>query len=365
MLLFVLILIGVALVLQSWSARHALDKVQARQFSDKRLTEPGASFRLTTVVRNFSRRILPYIRIIDTPPSSVSNEDIEFRDIWDSDWIREKNNAARTVSTYLMPRQVWQRSEEVCLPARGRYIFRGLTLAGGDFLGLSELTETIPQLEEIVVMPAPSEDREALSALGGFFGDRSVRRFIYEDPVLTLGVREYTGREPRKMISWSRSAQLGRLMVKNYDYTMEETADVILNIEIPRGERADAAQESCFSLARSVCELLEEKKIRYRFLTNASAAGAVRIWDKVGDGLGPDHFALIMEGLGRATYFPSCSLSELMENAEKQCEKGRSHILITPLVNDRLRELRQQLDRTAGSETLVLVPSSKGKEAQA
>ena len=43
--------------------------------------------------------------------------------------------------------------------------------------------------------------------LSGFLGDVSVRRFIYEDPVLTTGFREYTGREPMKHISWTQSAR--------------------------------------------------------------------------------------------------------------------------------------------------------------
>ena len=41
--------------------------------------------------------------------------------------------------------------------------------------------------------------------LGGMIGDISVNRFIFEDPMLTIGFSDYTGREPMRDISWTRA----------------------------------------------------------------------------------------------------------------------------------------------------------------
>ena len=56
-----------------------------------------------------------------------------------------------------------------------------------------------------------------------------MNRFIMEDPVLRLGYRDYTGREPIKQISWTQTARMGRMMVSCQDYTVERTVTVMLN----------------------------------------------------------------------------------------------------------------------------------------
>ena len=269
---FLGILVVLAAVLESWSLRHALDGVEAEQRPSCALTEPGEPFVLRTKITNRSHRIIPFVRVTDLPPTTLTGTEPVDRSPEEQD--------SRVMTTYLMPRQIWLREETISLPARGRTIFRGVELSGGDFLGIREMPETFPQLEEIVVMPAPSANTEAISSLGGFFGDFSVRRYLFEDPVLTLGVREYTGREPQKMIAWQRSAQLGQLMVKHYDYTVEKSLDIVLNVDCRTTSGPEEQMEEVFSLARSVLEWTESQQIRTRFFTNASPAGVASFWDK-------------------------------------------------------------------------------------
>ena len=83
------------------------------------------------------------------------------------------------------------------------------------------------QTGEVVVIPPRCENSNVLRTLGGFLGDISVRRFILEDPLLTVGFREYTGREPMKSISWTQSARVGRPLVKQYDHTVDATVTVL------------------------------------------------------------------------------------------------------------------------------------------
>ena len=110
--------------------------------------------------------------------------------------------------------------------------------------------------------------------LGSFLGDYSVQRYLYEDPVMTAGYREYTGREPMKQISWKQSAHSMGLMVREYDHTVEPVLTLLLNVETAQ-ERKEPVLETCYSLARTVCQELEDKGIKYVFCTNAAQAGAV------------------------------------------------------------------------------------------
>ncbi len=352
-------LIALAALLESWSLRHSLDGVDAEQLPSCSLTEPGEPFLLRTRITNRSRRLIPFVRVIDVPPTSLSGSPVT--PFEEASAFLQDARKERETSTYLMPRQIWQREEQISLPARGRYIFRGLSLSGGDFLGLRETGETFAQLEEVVVMPAPSDDTEAISSLGGFFGDDSVRRFLFEDPVLTLGVREYTGREPQKMIAWQRSAQTGQLMVKNYDYTVEKSLDILLNADCGQTSGPEKDMEALFSLTRSVLEWTEEHRIRTRVVTNVSSAGAGGLWQRIGDGYGPEHFLRIMEGLGRATYFKSEPLPALLSRAEKQTVPGRRILILSAADSPALREGASRLAALSGGPVPVLVTAKPGE----
>ncbi|MGI6238265.1 MAG: DUF58 domain-containing protein, partial [Christensenellales bacterium] len=235
------------------------------------------------------------------------------------------------------------------------YTFNGATLYGGDFLGLSERARYYPRMRESVVLPKRAEGQQLMETLGGFIGDVSVRRFILEDPVLTLGFREYTGREPMKQISWPATARTGRMMVKQYDHTLELTVTVVLNIHsLLYSSAAHPLMEVCYSIARAVCETLEERRIAYAFLTNARAVNMTGAWEYVGDGLGGAHLSTILEGLGRATYAAHGSAHLLIDSVLRRTQSGRAHIIITPTARDISAQDIARLEDRAAAKALVI-----------
>ena len=351
MLIFVLILVAAAGFAQYWSLAHALDDVEQHCAPDCKLAEPDQTFHLINTVANRSRRFVPYVHVSQHIPDvlTVQEDNVEITP-------RGKTSRYLEYSLYLMPRQTWQRPVAVSLPVRGRYVFSGATLQGGGFLGFSELTAYTDQTEEIVILPRPCAIPALTDTLGGFLGDRSVDRYILEDPVLTLGFREYTGREPMKSISWPQSARSGQLMVKKYDYTLELTATVLLNVECDRTEGFEQRLEACFSITRTVCETLEEKRIPYRFVTNAGAAGAISLWSQVSDGLGAGHLSTVLEGLGRATYEPLRPFTHTLQQTIRHVEQGRTHILITPQREMPWQYELSRLEQLSGARALILTP---------
>ena len=354
MLLFLAILLAIAAALQVWSLNHALDGVSHAHFADPPVAEPGEPFDLVTRMTNSSRRFIPFVRISEDLPAELT---------LDAPGLALREGATgglRLDSTvYLLPRQRWTRRLPAALPARGRYLLRGATLQGGDFLGLGENTHYFSQTAEVVVLPRRWEGETPLRTLGGFLGDVSVNRFILEDPVLTLGFRDYTGREPQKSISWAQSARLGRLMVKNYDHTLELSVSVLMNVDGPQGPGYAEKAEGCFSLARSVCEELERRHVAYRFLTNARAVGAFSLWSRVGEGMGAGHLASILEGLGRSSYESAGPFDRIWEQAARIAEPGRCHVLLSPGLTPELRAGAAALRARTGGAVLVLTPDEE------
>ena len=203
---------------------------------------------------------------------------------------------------------------------------KNLSKSFGDHLVLDDITEHIAPGEKVVVMPHRSCQKVAIDAVGGFLGDVSVRRFILEDPVLTIGFRDYTGREPMRAISWTRTARSGALQVKQYDYTAERHVVVLLNVEGATEEEL----EECLRLTRSACEKLEQKKIPYAFRTNGNLPGPMGKIQTMVEGLGEQYLNTILYGLGGADSTCFYSFKTLTRHTLKSRSSSDAYIVITP-----------------------------------
>ncbi len=303
------LLIGVILItlLQLFVPERALDTLEADRLPEALLGEAAEPVTVQFRVSNRSFRLFPFVAV-----------DIKIP------FAREE---AIGYSFWLGPKQTLTRNFPVTIDRRGRYVLEDMKLSCGDFLGLREYTKTCGSYREIVIPPQAMDSVRLDKLMGGFLGDVSVNRFILEDPVLTLGYREYTGGDPMKRISWAQSARCNRLMVKKNDYTVEPSVSVLLNVDTDlRNDREIC--EVCFQLARSVCAALEKKGMRYSFSANAHLAGYSRNADGIA-GMGQRHFRGILETLGRSLPESDVSLQVLLEQ-ELQRPESCGRILITP-----------------------------------
>lgn len=347
MLLYLLFFAIAAALVQQYTLRHALDGVSYDTHPSRTTVDPGEHFEVITEIANAKRLPVSFLKVQETLPLEIEAADeLPLR--------RDPEVTRLTTTTFLKPKQKLTRSFTAYIDHRGRYFFRGAVLAGGDFLGMRTVTDYYPVNREVVVLPKAMPGVTVRQTLGDFLGDVSVNRFIMEDPVLTLGFRDYTGREPQRAISWTQSARMGRVMVKNYDHTLDLSVTLILNVEHPEGlENAGQRIEDCFSCARSVCEVLEERKIKYGMVTNATSAGAIGLWSQVGDGLGQNHLMTILEGLGRATHSSTRPFAAIVEGAVRRDEAGRYYIVITPCMTDEYRALLSRLSALKGGKVFT------------
>lgn len=358
---FLIVLLALAVVLQIKSVRNALASVRYHTTVSKLIVNPDEAFEVVSVIENTRRWPLLFIEMQESLPAGIElKADGLYTVSYQSGSGRADDAILKLYSTiYLMPRQRLKRRIPASLPARGRYTLQGASFWRGDFFGFRQTFRRFDCLSEIVVVPAPAGDLPALCALGGFLGNVSVRRFVMEDPIFTVGFHDYTGREPQKDISWMQSAKAGRLIVRQYDHTLEPSVTVLLNVECAESGQDAALLERCFSLARTVCEHLEKQGVKYAFLTNATTAGVVGRWSAVADGLGNQHLNTILEGLGRATYDCTEPFEQTVERAVQLAESGRSHIIVTPYGHPALGDGVDRLRAVTGGEAAV-IPAEAG-----
>jgi len=213
-----------------------------------------------------------------------------------------------------------------------------------------------PFIKGIITMPRKLDAPHITNALGGFLGDVSVRRFILPDPVLTIGTRDYTGREPLRDIHHAQSARRNRLVVRQYDYTLEPAVTVLLNTAIsptpPRYHKVEAS----FCLARTVFEELDNAGAKFSFMTNAESSYTER-WNDVPDGLGVGHLNELLGGLGCASYATTReSFAQMLIKAINKCEQGRSHVVLTPEDDKSIHPLLNRLREASGGGLIVITP---------
>ena len=344
--ILIVVVLGFALLEHKW-ASYALRSMAVRGKCDRALTEPGAPVVWSATVDNYSRLPIPFVRLVQDFPNDA-------QPAAEKAWWKEnyRKNFLSWYTEYRMTlrgRHSVTRKVTVSFQKRGIYNIGKYQLSAGDLLGFKE-TKCHGGGQKIVVMPHRSKQQAAIDAVGGFLGDVSVRRFILEDPILTIGFRDYTGREPLRAISWTRTAQSGTLQVKQYDHTAERHVVVLLNTE-----GADEQElEECLRLTRSVCEKLEQRKIPYGFRTNANLPGPVGKIHSMMEGLGERHLNTILYGLGSADGVCFYSFRYLTRQTIKKRKSSESYIVITPNDKGATHSCIQELSNAVGAPVCVL-----------
>ncbi len=322
-------LVVLVIVMQFLVAPAASQHLLYRYSYDSSLAEPGEKIAFTDkIINNWFFPIL-YIRLFERLPEGAS--------------ISESGKNTESHSLFLLMHRSFQNTIYFSLPKRGIYRGGKYYVETGDFLGFKSWVESGDAYTDITVMPRACRDQYVLKVLGGYIGDISVRRFIMEDPVLTIGYLDYTGREPMKKIAWNQSAKSGKLMVKNSDYTVDANAAIVLNMDSGNTKE----KEKCFEIVRTVCEMLEDEHISYQFLSNGDAGN-------LDEGYGKRHLEQIMRNLGRSSLASFYSFDDLIDRCIRERRSSRSYFIISAPLSQNDREALLRLQKYSEYELCVL-----------
>ena len=351
--LILLVLVAAVVLLERFSLRQPDGTLQVKSRFEERLAEPGEEFNLLITAENHGWLPMFYVQLTFSIPKGLVPSDEK----WAKGHTRETIGTRTVVETiYLMPHQRLTLKVPLKAERRGWYVVGTVFATGGDFFGLKTNITSHGQQADIVIIPEKMSLSEKPEAIGGFFGDISARRWMFEDPVLTAGYTDYTGREPMKNIAWGQSARLNRLTVRQFDHTAENTVTVLLDMD----ETSDECAERCFSAARTVVELLEERHMTWSFVSNGYLRTPNGIASAGTGGQGKVHLDLILETLGRATYGASYPFNDLVGRIAHAVSNSNGYIVIVPY--DRMKnsdEIHRLMTLSGG---MVYTVSAGGEE---
>lgn len=345
MIVFLLFVLVLALICQVNMAAHALENLSGSLRCRDYLVEPDAPFTLEITLQNHSRLPVLFLRCLCTVPVAASL----------CPGQRGRLNTLVHTAEYefhcfLLPRQTLVHQVQLTLPKRGCYPVRNLRLSAGDFFGLKEEEERFPGSCEVVVLPPRPDTTASPEVYGGLMGEQSVLRWIHEDPILSAGFRDYTGREPLKTVNWNRSLQSGKLMVRQMDHTAEEKITVLLNVNASHRENV----ERSFSLCRGICEELERRSLPFAFLHNGTLQTGVGILPPLESGLGPQHLNRILESLGRAELTYRESLETMTRRAILRSQESGSFLLLTAEQSPEVTRAASRLETVTGGSVRII-----------
>ena len=354
--IFVILAVAVLYYLERRWGPYALQFIHFSGQCDKVLAQPGETVTWTSTLENHSRLPIPFVRLELRFPNDLNASGPDH-------WVRthrrgglQKWHVEERLS--LRPHQSRSRTLSLVPTRRGQYDPGSCRLSIGDLLGFQESSVEIAP-GKLVVMPERAKNSRSVEAVSGFLGDLSVRRFVLEDPILTIGFRDYTGREPLKDVSWTRTAMTGKLQVKQYDHTAEQTVTVLLNAEDGTPEELEGA----FRLMRSVCEELEHRKIPFSMRTNGNLTGPVGKLFHLDEGLGAQHLNTLLYSLGKADYTCYHSFRHLTRKALEHRKSSESYIVITPRPTSELNPFLRKLEAASGSPVCILYGSWEVEQA--
>lgn len=348
---FVVLMTAFVILAQFGLARFQQKDLGFQYRVDTSLAEPGQRIQLTSTVSNYGRLPVLFVRLREYFRPEITVVGKQFR-----------RGTREYHLDYVFMIHAHRRKTvdlEVTIADRGVYTLGKYYLENGDYLGISSLVHSGDMDRKIVVMPRRSESAEVLQTLGGYLGDISVRRLYLEDPILTVGFRDYTGHEPMKSISWNQTARAGKMLVNQYDHTVESNASLVLNMSGGTKEEL----EECLRITRTVCEELEKKRIAYDFYTNGDVYVNQKQLSWLARGLGKQHYRTIMLGLGTSKCRALSDFSEL----EMRCTENRRYagsgsiILVTPPLKGEAHQVLNRLRSRVDNELCLLIGTPNGK----
>ena len=238
---------------------------------------------------------------------------------------------------------------------RGYYQIGPGYMETGDPFGFFSGRVELPKIFELIIYPKvfPIEELDvpAHQPFGEF---RSVGR-LFEDPMRTIGVREWQMGDSQRRIHWKATAKYQSLFSRVYEPAEEEQVMIYLNIAtlekfwhgyIPE------LQEQAIRVAASIAYLLSEKRLS----VGISANGRISRKDlaiKMLPGRSPDQLMLILEMLAGVTAFATSSIEDLLIAESPGIPWGTTLILVTAVTHDEL--LATLLDLAAAGRSIVLI----------
>jgi len=247
---------------------------------------------------------------------------------------------------------------------RGAFIFGPTYIRSGDLFGFFRKEKKSDKLDHLLVYPrlVPLEKLGIPSRQ--LFGDIRLKRHLFQDPVLTAGVRDYQPGDSLKRIHWKSTARVGRLQTKVYEPTT--TVDISLFFDVrtlkaPLWGSVYQLQELGIIAAASICQCALKEGFRVGLQVNQVTRFS-RGMLKVPHSGHPDQLMHILGALAQIHQSETIPIARHIRQEAANLPWGSTLLVVAAEPSEDLLATLLDLKRVGRSVALVRVGGQAKKE---
>jgi len=332
-----------------WYSRRALRGVEYRRDFSQRRTFPGEETVMTIQVANRKRLPLSWLAAVDHWADELAFLAPA------SQPLPSRRADLITLLFSLRGHEQAGRRYRIVPQRRGIYPFGPVALSAGDPFGVFTNQARIKRRDWLVVYPRVVPLEELELPYQAPFGDVSAPQSIFQDPVRTVGVRDYRPSDSFRHVHWKASARRQNLQVRVFEPTTAYTLILVLNVATFARHWEGTRPEILERLVSATASIASYAADR-RWMVGLTANGAKPNADqpiRVPPGRGPDQLSSVLEALSGVTSYTTSSFERFLLRESSRMAWGATLVVVTAVVTD---EIRISLNRLRGAgRRLVLI----------
>ncbi|MFC1949409.1 DUF58 domain-containing protein [Chloroflexota bacterium] len=355
LLLVALLLFLTGAVAKLWG-RYCLSRVEYnRRLSASRVFW-GEEVQLEVEVAN--RKLLPlfWLQIDDEIPDKVTLPKGK---------TSPTGNPNRSMLTSFLSlgwyHKVTRRYPMKCLQ-RGHFTFGPAQVSSGDLFGFNKRRMGVPGVNHLIVYPRILPLEKLGIPAKQPFGDIRLEKHLYQDPVLTSGVRDYHYGDSLKQIHWKTTARRGRLQTKIFEPTTTIDIGIFLDVRTVKPP-----------LWGSVPQLLELGIITAASVSNYALTKGYRVGLHVNQNRWTDKASAIkllpsrhasqqmriMETLAQLHEVENIPIAQLVLKESRNLPEGSTILVVSAVTSDTLMSSLIRIKRSGRRVVLIQIGSSR------
>jgi len=271
-------------------------------------------------------------------------------------------DSRRVTSSFILKsyQKTTRRWKLKCLK-RGVFTTENVTLIGGDLLNYQVVSRAVAVNATLIVYPEIVDLNEIFIPVSLLQGEKTVHRWIVDDPFMVAGAREYTPGDPLNRIHWNASAKTGRLMVRKNEFTSRQSLTVLLNMQSQLYEYVDTINKQMAELGIKVAASLFDRALRegtsVRFSTNGCTSPDARQAISTGEAADKDHITELFKILARLLMKNVKDFESLLDDEISNAE-NKEIVIITAYLSRRMCEQADMMAAAGNTVSILLLDTS-------
>ncbi|MBI2850528.1 MAG: DUF58 domain-containing protein [Chloroflexi bacterium] len=333
--------------------RYCLSRVEYRRKLSSRRVFFGEEVQLEVEISNRKPLPLPWLQIDDEIPEGVT-------------LLKGRTTPSHMINRVLLSQFLslgWyhkiKRRYPLQCQQRGFFSFGPATIRSGDLFGLFSREEEVGPVDNLIVYPkiVPLEQLGIPSSQP--IGDIITRSHIFQDPLLTQGIRDYHPGDSLRRIHWKTTARLGQLQTKVFEPTTTVDMGIFLDVRTvppPLWGVVPELLELAIVVVASLAKHALDEGYRvgvYANQNSLAAEGCIRIPPSQHS----DQLQRILETMAQVYSTETLPIASLVVNESRNLPWGSTMVVVTAMPSEALLAALLRVKWAGRRIALVLVGS--------